>query len=110
MGDENVINTLDWNFFEQLKLGENIDETCFYFCDDPQEEEHYIGFLPKFEQPYWAGYCDVENGCEFSTAEELANAKIYKGKSLKERWESVRIVSIWGAGLDCWLESNKFKF
>lgn len=35
--------TLDFDYFlNQLKAGAYIDDTCFYFTDDPQEEEHYI--------------------------------------------------------------------
>ena len=39
-------NQMDWDFFfRQLAAGMNIDETCFYFSDDPNEEEHYLGYL-----------------------------------------------------------------
>ena len=99
------MDTLDYDyFFNQLKAGVSIDETCFYFANDPQEIEHYLGFLPQFDKPYWVGDCDIPDGCEYYTAEELVEAKIFDGKSLKERWSSVRIVSIWGIGLDDWLE------
>lgn len=96
---------LDWPFFvRQLEAGCWIDETCFYFKDDPAEEEHYLGYLPQYEVPYWVGKCDVENGCEFKTAEELVNAPIYYGKSLKELWDKIVIVSIEGLPLDDWME------
>lgn len=86
---------MEWSFFfRQLEVGMSIDETCFYFSDDPTEEEHYLGNLPEYEKPYWVGYCDVEGGCEFKTASELVNAPIYNGKSLKSRWDKVVIVSI----------------
>ncbi|MDD4564214.1 MAG: hypothetical protein PHE79_01815 [Eubacteriales bacterium] len=99
------MDTLDFDyFFKQLKAGVSIDETCFYFIDDPMEEEHYLGYLPEYETPYWVGYCDIPDGTDFLTAEELVDAKIFDGKSLKERWENVRIVSIWGIGLDGWLD------
>lgn len=29
-----------------------------------QKSEHYIGFLPQFEKPYWVGYCDIDEGYE----------------------------------------------
>jgi hypothetical protein len=29
----------------------NIDETSFYFKDDPQEIEHFIGYLPQYDLP-----------------------------------------------------------
>jgi hypothetical protein len=101
------MKTLDYEyFFQQLKAGDSGDETCFYFSDDPKEDEHYIGFLSEYEKPYWVGFCDVENGCEFDTAEELVEAKIFNGKSLKERWPFVRIVNIQGIDLDVWLKHH----
>lgn len=94
---------MDWDFFyKQLEAGHNIDETCFYFSDDAEEEVHYIGFIAKYECPYWAGYCDIPNGCEFSTAEELVNAPIYNGMSLKERWDKVVITEIEGICVEEW--------
>ncbi|MGB4659904.1 MAG: hypothetical protein WBI07_12030 [Mobilitalea sp.] len=100
------MDTLDFiYYFNHLKAGVSIDETCFYFIDDPQQEEHYIGYLPDFETPYWVGYCDIPDGCEYYTAEELVNAKIFNGKSLKEQWLNIRIISIWGLGLDDWIKS-----
>lgn len=99
------MDTLDFGyFFRQLKAGASIDETCFYFTDDPQGSEHYIGYLPQYEKPYWVGYCDIPDGCEYQTAEELVEAKIYDGKSLKERWSNVRIVRIAGISLDYWIQ------
>ena len=88
---------------QKLIIGERVDETSFYFADDPDKIERYLGFLPKFEKPYWVGYCDIEDGTEFRTAEELVNAKIYNGQSLKERWGSVRITSLGAIDLESWL-------
>ena len=96
---------MEWEFFyRQLKAGKNIDETCFYFSDDEDEREHILGYLPQFEKPYWIGYCDVEDGCEFATAKELVEACVFNGKSLKERWDKVIIYSIEGIDLQDWLE------
>ena len=48
---------MEWDFFfRQLEAGINIDETCFYFADDLDENEHYLGYLPQYEKPYWVGY------------------------------------------------------
>ncbi len=97
-------DTLDFEcFFQQLLKGIWIDETCFYFVDDPNRVERFLGYLPQYDMPYWVGYCDIPNGTEFNTADELVNAKIYDGKSLKERWEEVRIISIEGISLESWL-------
>ncbi|MCI8992271.1 MAG: hypothetical protein HFG80_06015 [Eubacterium sp.] len=97
--------TLDFNYFlRQLKEGVNINETCFYFNDDPAEEEHYLGYVADSANSYWVGYCDVKDGAEFKTAEELVDAPIFNGKSLKERWKNVRICSIESFPLDDWME------
>ena len=85
---------MNWDFFfRQLSAGKNIDETCFSFCDDPDEKEHYLGFIPHCDEPYWIGYCDVEGGCAFKTAEELVSAPVFDGKSIRERWSSIMTVS-----------------
>ena len=81
-----------------------VDETEFYFDDDKDEKMRYIGCLEEYEKPYWAGYCDIENGCEFKTAKELFEAKIYNGKSLKERWKNVVVFSISGISFAEWME------
>ena len=75
-----------------------------FFSDDPNEEEHYLGYLPQYDKPYWVGYCDIDGGCDFDTAEELVQAKIFNGKSLKERWNRVVICSIEGLSYEDWLE------
>ena len=81
--------------FEQT---ENVDETRFYFCDDDENDEHYLGYRPEVGKvkPYWIGYCDIDGGCNFATAAELFEAKVFGGKSIKERWEHVIIVEIGG--------------
>ncbi len=91
-------------YFRQLEVGLNINETCFYFKDDEEETEYYIGYLPQHNKPYWAGYCDIKDGCEFNSAEELINAKIYNGKSLFERWDNVMINTIEGVDIKDWLQ------
>ena len=85
---------------EMFREGSGIDETVFYFDDDPKQDEHYIGYLPQYDKPYWAGYCDIENGTEFETADELFNAKIYSGRSMKERWEHLVLTAIGGINID----------
>ena len=99
------MDRLDYNlFFHYLQIGKCINETCFYFADEPEEEERYLGYIEGHEQPYWVGRCDNPNGCEFATAEELVQAPIYQGRSLKERWNQVRIVEIEALSVDYWLE------
>jgi len=81
-----------------------IDETVFYFDDDPEETEHYLGCLRQYDKPYWAGYCDIKDGYECLTAYELLTAPIYNGKSIKDRWENVVLVSMCGLSIDEWKE------
>ena len=96
---------MNWDlFFRQLTAGRNIDETCFTFRDDPDERERYLGYIPNYEDPYWIGLCDVEDGCDFKTAEELVNAPVFDGKSLRDRWSSVIIHSIAGLSFEEWLK------
>lgn len=91
-------------FLYLFEVGEQVDESVFYFDDDPAEIEHYLGYLPEYEEPYWAGYCDVENGCAFKTAKELFEAKIYDGKSIRERWANVVICMIGGMSVEDYME------
>ena len=82
----------------------NIDETAFVFKDDPRKIEHFIGYLPQYELPYWVGYCDIEGGCEFKTAKELFEAPIFDGKSIKDRWNEIEIIAIGAINIDEWNE------
>ena len=50
------------------------------------------------------GYCDVEGGCAFKTAEELVSAPVFDGKSLRERWSGVMINGIGGLSFEEWLK------
>ncbi len=81
-----------------------IDETSFFFLDDPEKSEHFIGYLPQYEKPYWIGFCDIENGCDFLTAYDLFHAKVFDGKSLKDRWEDVVLLQIGGINTEDWMK------
>ena len=78
----------------------DIDETSFYFKNDPKETDHFIGYLPQYDKPYWIGYCDIEGGCEFMTAKEMFEAPVFDGRSLKDRWEDVILTTIGGISID----------
>lgn len=74
---------------------DDVDETSFYFASEEPGDQHYIGFLPRYvDAPYWAGYCDIKDGFDCASAEELFLAKIYDGRSLADRWEEVHLYSI----------------
>ena len=94
---------MEWEFFyRQLEAGAHINETCFLFSDDPTKQEHYLGYLPHNEAPYWVGYCDIAGGCDFQSAAALVSAPIFGGRSLKERWDTVIIQSVQGLPLEDW--------
>ena len=88
---------------QEFRAGMNVDETSFSFEKDNQDFIRYIGYSENEPFPYWAGLCDLPEGSRFQTADELFEAKIYDGKSLKERWDEVTIYSINSLPLDDWL-------
>ena len=81
---------------------ERLDETMFYFRTDPAEEEHYIGYISKYEKPYWIGCCDIPDGCEFRTAKEMFEAKVFNKQSMKDRWKEIVIINIGGIDAKEW--------
>ena len=98
------VSTLHIDYLiQEFKAGMNVDETSFTFEKDNQDLLRYIGYSENDPLPYWAGLCDLPNGRRFQTADELFEAKIYDGKSLKERWDEVTIYSINSLPLDDWL-------
>lgn len=103
----------DYNRFFEIFVSkaEIADETSFYFTDDENEEEHMIGFIAKYEKPYWIGGCDVKDGCDFSTADELFHAKVFDGRSIYDRWDKIVFVNFGGIDVNDWIldESNQLK-
>ncbi|MBQ8512312.1 MAG: hypothetical protein IJ497_06835 [Clostridia bacterium] len=80
-------------FTEQPQL---LHESGFRFASDPISpkqtgyvRERMIGWMDGQEKPYWIGGCDIPNGTEFFTAEELLDAPVFAGKSMRERWDEV---------------------
>lgn len=80
----------------------NIDETSFCFRTDPNRVEHFIGYLPQYEAPYWIGLCDIDGGCSFETAKELFEAPVFDGRSIKDRWDEVVLLQIGAIGMEDW--------
>ncbi|MBP3936940.1 MAG: hypothetical protein IK954_05085 [Clostridia bacterium] len=91
-----------FDLFERKAI--NINETSFYFKDDPQKIVRYIGCLPQDELPYWVGYSDAVGGCDFQNATELFETPLFDGKSLKDRWNEVEILAIGGIDIGEWNE------
>ncbi|HFR3294454.1 TPA: hypothetical protein ACHU5I_000321 [Streptococcus suis] len=98
-----AITRLQYDYFlQEFEAGMNVDETAFRFETDNQDILRYIGYSGN-EEPYWAGLSDLPDGGRFKTANELFEAKIYDGQSLKERWSEINIYSIHSLPLDDWL-------
>ena len=99
-----------YQFLDLFEKGIGVDETTFYFKDDIKKSEHYIGYLlngPLPQTPYWAGYCDLPDGFDCKTAKELFEAKIFNGKSIKDRWDDIIITSIGGISIEEWTDFNR---
>ena len=99
----------DYDFILKIcEKGWQVDETSFHFLSDPEiflsdpENERFIGYLPEIdkEKPYWVGLCDIPNGASFKSAKELFEAKIFDGKSIKERWNELVLDTIGGLSVD----------
>ncbi len=106
-------NPFSFEVFQMILVKDDtfpVDETLFFFDDEPEKERtHYLGCLREYETPNWIGYCDIKDGCEFYTASELLNAKVFNGKSIKDRWEHIIIEQIGGISLKDWLEFYSHK-
>lgn len=103
---ERFMDSLGFDVFLELLRGKTYaGEICFRFSDEDETTERFIG-SSDINGLYWAGLCDAP-GCEFKTADVLLGAKIYGGRSLKERWDDVVIREIDAIRLDEWLEFRK---
>lgn len=88
----------------------NFNETLFYFNDDPEDDGHWIGCLRQYEKPYWVGGCDIPDGADFQTAAEMFEAKIFKGRSIKDRWEHIVFDCIGQISVDGWIDIYQDRF
>lgn len=92
-------------FFERILKEKCIGEMSFCFED---EKEKFLGIMKEYERPYWIGECDNKDGMDFESAKSLVDAKVYDGKSLRERWAEVEIISIDALSAEEWLEMCYF--
>ena len=112
-----------------IRHADKMNETTFYFKNNPTDRVSVlpdiciIGYIPTMPpmlsqlttdpatwqprinpRPYWAGDgCDCDHGADFETADELLNAPIYGGKSIKELWDSVEVLTLGGYDIDVWI-------
>ena len=98
---------------------EKMDETDILFLDDMERGACILGYIPyhkikdqeiQSDRPYWIGTgCDVKDGAEFLDAEELLQAKVYGGKSIKEAWNRVCVLTLGGMPIEWWMQLCPFR-
>ena len=72
-------------------------------------ESKINGEFRYFDKPYWIGTgCDIEDGGEFLTAEELLHAKVYGGRSIHEAWDKVHVLHFGYVPLDIFFNACSF--
>ena len=76
---------------------ENVD---FFFSDDPRKKIYKIGFCKGvLIDPYVISTCDLEEGLSMVTPQEIFEAKVFRGRSLKEQWDRVVITEMNDVGV-----------
>lgn len=102
---------LEFSFFcNILERGMNgilpIDETIFFFDDDPEKKQCCILYEEKYNEILFDAYCDYPpEGAWFSTVDKLVNTPLFKGQSIKDRWDHILVHHIGGYPTRTWLAS-----
>ena len=117
---DQLFHNMDYDLFLRCLTEEKdwIDETEILFLDDHERGECIMGYIPEikingemryFDKPYWIGTgCDIENGGEFLTAEELLEAKVYGGRSIAQAWDKVHVLHFGYVPLDIFFNTCSF--
>ena len=87
-----------------------LNESEFRLVSDPISPKqpgycgaYMIGWIAETEKPYWIGGWDGAQDARFSSAEELADAPVFGGKSLRERWDDIMWLSLMSIPTDEWM-------
>lgn len=119
--DKSLIHNMNFDLFLRCltEACDMIDETEILFLDDLERGECIIGYIPYlklkgktvcFDHPYWVGTgCDIKDGAEFKSAEDLLNAKIYGDRSIFQAWEQVSVLNLGRISLEDWFNACSFK-
>jgi len=88
-----------------------LGEFGFRFASDPISpkqpgfcRERMIGWSKEWARPFWIGGCDIDGGADFPSAEELINAPVFSGRSMKDRWNEVIWLELNGIDPHEWAE------
>ncbi|WP_027396057.1 hypothetical protein [Anaerovibrio lipolyticus] len=102
---------LEFSFFcNILERGMNgilpIDETIFFFDDDSEKKQCCILYEEKYNEILFDAYCDYPpEGGWFNTVDKLVNTPLFKGQSIKDRWDHILVHHIGGYPTRRWLAS-----
>lgn len=88
--------------FQEFQATKTIDEVGFTLASNPLVDLRFFGYDETEDLPYWIS---LPEGGRFETVNDLFDATVFDGKSLRERWSEVTIYSISGLSLDDWLTS-----
>ncbi|MBR1764377.1 MAG: hypothetical protein IJ746_03185 [Ruminococcus sp.] len=99
MFDEHLHNEFSFETFQMILENDerfNVDGTVFYFDDDNTKDEktYYICCDHYYNKPYWITKLDNPISDKYSTASELLTARVFNGRSLKDRYEHMVIEEI----------------
>ncbi len=85
----NEERTKDYDLFLK-EMGDSIlkGRWLFYFSDDPYQNRHEIWSFGMLVDPYNI-VINSQKKYSFHTAKELLEARLFKGKSIKDRWDNV---------------------
>lgn len=113
----NTMARIQWELFWRI-LTENprsCDEvegridgeyTIFGYLREYREWRGGVWKTVRPERPFWIGDCDVPDGAGFLTAEELVNAPVFGGKSMREIWPLMEIDGAAGMPVEVWMEQQ----
>lgn len=104
-GDIMLGDRIPFEIFRQMLIdGDQVYECQFYIEDNNKFEDCWIGFNADYDEPYWFGLpFDEKNDYDYKTADEILNAKVFDGKSLKDLWDQVYFYSINGISANDWV-------
>ena len=122
MESEEMVHNMEYALFLRClkECADEMNETEIWFLDDEDRGECILGYIPYislnnrdkkyFDKPYWIGTgCDVKDGMDFLTAEELLEAKVYGGRSIKDAWNQVWVIVLGMTSPEDWFSRCPFK-
>ena len=102
--------SIDFDLFfsglREMKALPYCNETSFCIESDPEYSDCWLGCLDG-EKPYWFGLPGGNSRhLDFASAEELVEARVFNGHSLRELWPRVRFYAIGDIDPVSWLIHN----